>query len=206
MHPSIVRDGLEPDGSVPKCPICGMPLSLHHKGEAAHLPDGVLSRVELNAHAEADGGRGDSRGRLPPAGQEIRTVGFVDYDESRRSRIVTRVAGFIERLYVDKSFTQVQKGDPLAAVYSRTSIARCRSSCCPDRGATDLVESGKQRLKLMGIAENEIDEIVGVQELILAVNRGAQSQIEQAKQRLETSGMSGRRSTGSSRRGRPTRT
>src|SRR5262245_57142956 len=32
MHPSVVRPGLEPNGEVPKCPICGMPLSQRKKG------------------------------------------------------------------------------------------------------------------------------------------------------------------------------
>ena len=32
MHPQVVRAGLEPNGEVPKCPICGMPLSLRKKG------------------------------------------------------------------------------------------------------------------------------------------------------------------------------
>ena len=40
------------------------------------------------------------------------------YDESRLSRIVSRVDGYVEKLYVDKTFTVVHKGDPLAAIYS----------------------------------------------------------------------------------------
>ena len=28
MHPNVVRDTYEPNGDVPKCPICGMPLSI----------------------------------------------------------------------------------------------------------------------------------------------------------------------------------
>ena len=34
MHPQVVRDSLEPNGEVPKCPICGMPLSMRKKGQA----------------------------------------------------------------------------------------------------------------------------------------------------------------------------
>src|SRR5437016_3753915 len=32
MHPNVTRDRLDPDGSIPKCPICGMPLSKRVKG------------------------------------------------------------------------------------------------------------------------------------------------------------------------------
>ena len=35
----------EPDGSVPKCPICGMPLSLHKKGEHVDLPEGMPKQI-----------------------------------------------------------------------------------------------------------------------------------------------------------------
>ena len=76
MHPSVVRDGLESDGSVPKCPICGMPLSLHKKGEHVELPEGIAARVQLSPEriqmaglktARSPIGRwseGDSHGRL----------------------------------------------------------------------------------------------------------------------------------------------
>ena len=49
-----------------------------------------------------------------PLAKKIETVGFVDYDQSRLSRIVTRVSGYIEKLYVDKTFINVRKGEPLA--------------------------------------------------------------------------------------------
>src|SRR5688500_9824299 len=48
MHPSVIRPGLEPNGAVPSCPICGMPLSKRKKGEVSELPEGVLARVQLS--------------------------------------------------------------------------------------------------------------------------------------------------------------
>jgi Cu(I)/Ag(I) efflux system membrane fusion protein len=48
MHPKVVRESLDPDGSVPKCPICGMPLSLRKKGENPKLPPGVLNRKQYS--------------------------------------------------------------------------------------------------------------------------------------------------------------
>ncbi len=118
MHPTVVRDSLEPDGSVPKCPICGMPLSQRKKGKAVSLPDGVLGRVQLSPERIQMAGLKTAEVVYRPLTKEIETVGFVDYDESRRSRIVTRVSGYVEKLYVDKSFTNVHKGDPLAMLYS----------------------------------------------------------------------------------------
>ncbi|MCI0491619.1 MAG: efflux RND transporter periplasmic adaptor subunit, partial [Planctomycetes bacterium] len=48
MDPQVIRSTYEPNGDVPKCPICGMPLSQRKKGEAARLPEGITGRVQLS--------------------------------------------------------------------------------------------------------------------------------------------------------------
>ena len=48
MDPQVVRSTYEPNGDVPKCPICGMPLSDRKKGETAKLPEGITGRVQLS--------------------------------------------------------------------------------------------------------------------------------------------------------------
>jgi membrane fusion protein, copper/silver efflux system len=189
MHPSVVRDGLESDGSVPKCPICGMPLSLHKKGEHVELPEGITARVQLSPERIQMAGVTTAEVAYRPLVKEIRTVGAVDYDETRRSRIVSRTAGFVERLYVDKSYTPVTQGEPLALLYSPDlSSTAADLVLALNRGATDLVESGKERLKRMGIGDNEIDQIVASRQLLVAVNRGEQAQAEQAAERLRKLG------------------
>ncbi len=65
MHPKVIRHSLEPDGSVPKCPICGMPLSLRTKGEAEPLPPGVTARVQLSPDRIALAGIATARDRVP---------------------------------------------------------------------------------------------------------------------------------------------
>ena len=62
-----------------------------------------------------------------------------------------------------------------------------------NRGATDLVESAKERLKHAGVDDNEIAEIVAVRELLVALSHGDQTAAEQAQQTLEKLGMSDRR-------------
>lgn len=190
MHPSVVRDSLEPDGSLPKCPICGMPLSERKKGEKVPLPEGVLSRVQLSPERIEMAGLKTAEIAYRPLVKRIETVGFVDYDESRRSRIVTRVSGYIEKLYVDKSFTNVAKGEPLAVLYSPELYSTVQElDLALARGADDMVESGKQRLRLLGIKQPEIDEIVAREGLIHAVNGGSASQIETARSRLRQLGI-----------------
>ena len=185
MHPSVVRDSLEPDGSVPKCPICGMPLSQRKKGEKAVLPAGVLARVQLSPERIEMAGLKTAEVAYQPLAKKIETVGFVDYDESRRSRIVTRVSGYIEKLYVDKTFTNVQKGEPLAVLYSPELYSTVQElDLALARGTADMIESGKQRLRLLGIKQPEIDEIVAREQLVRAVNGGSAAAVASAKERL----------------------
>ena len=187
MHPSVVRDGLEADGSVPKCPICGMPLSLHKKGAHVDLPGGVTAHVQLSPERIQMANISTAEVEYRPLVKEIRTVGSVDYDESRRSRVVTRVAGYVEKLYVDKTFMSVSKGERLAVLYSPDLYADILLLLSRDSG--EMVETSKQRLRLMGINDNEIDELVAMRELLVALNRGDKNKTDQAVEKLRKLGM-----------------
>ena len=48
MDPQVVRTTYEPNGDVPDCPICGMPLSIRAKGQKEELPAGITGRVHLS--------------------------------------------------------------------------------------------------------------------------------------------------------------
>ena len=48
MDPQVVRTTYEPNGDVPNCPICGMPLSIRAKGQKEELPAGITGRVRLS--------------------------------------------------------------------------------------------------------------------------------------------------------------
>jgi membrane fusion protein, copper/silver efflux system len=190
MHPSVVREGLEANGSVPKCPICSMPLSLRKKGQLMQLPEGVTARVQLSPERIQMAGIATAEAVYRPLVKEIRTVGSVDYDQSRLSRVVSRTGGFVLKLYVDKSYSTVSKGEPLALVYSPDlSSTAADLVLALNRGANDLVESGKQRLRLLGIDDNEIEEIVASRQLLVALKRGDKAQVDQAAERLLKLGM-----------------
>lgn len=190
MHPSVVRDSLEPDGSVPKCPICGMPLSRRKKGEAPALPKGVLARVQLSPERIQMAGIQTAEVVYQPLAKEIETVGFVDYDQSRRSRIVTRVSGYIEKLYVDKTFMNVAKGEPLAVLYSPELYSTAQElDLALDHGSAEMIESGKQRLRLLGISDPEIEEIVARDRLLRATASGNAARVEAAREQLRALGV-----------------
>ena len=162
MDPQVVRSTYEPNGDVPKCPICGMPLSLRKKGEAAKLPEGITGRVQLSPERIQLAGIKTVPVEYRPMAKQTKTVGYVTFDESRLSRIVSRVEGYVEKLYVDETFTVVHKGDPLAEIYSPElySTARELVLATPRRRGGDLAAAARNKLLLLGVSPQEIDGIV----------------------------------------------
>lgn len=161
MHPSVVRPSLEPNGAVPSCPICGMPLSKRKKGEVPALPEGVLTRVQLSPERVQLAGVKTIAANYMPLTKEVRTVGYVQYDESSLAEIVTRVGGYLETLLVDKTFVNVDKGQPLAEIYSPDLYSGVQELLLAKRhNSNDLLESATRRLELLGVDEAEIAEIL----------------------------------------------
>ena len=88
-------------------------------------------------------------------------MGFVDYDESKLSKIVTRTKGYIEKLFVDKTFVTVDEGQPLAELYSPEIYTSAQElQLAKKYNDTRLVEAGRERLRLMGISDQEIDPLL----------------------------------------------
>jgi multidrug efflux pump subunit AcrA (membrane-fusion protein) len=76
--------------------------------------------------------------------------------------VVSRVSGYIEKLYVDQTFVKVNQGDPLAEIYSPDLYSAAQELVMAlKRGAAlaELAASARQRLKLLGISAEEIDAI-----------------------------------------------
>jgi len=160
MHPNVVRSSLDPSGAVPRCPICGMPLSQRRRGEVAALPAGVTSRVQLSPDRIRLAGITTEEVTLRPLAREVTTVGFVQYDEARLSRIVSRVSGYLEKLYVNQTFAPVDEGAPLAEIYSPELYSSVRELllAAKDGRSPELVASARERLKLLGVGDREVDE------------------------------------------------
>lgn len=166
MHPNVIRPGLEANGAVPSCPICGMPLSKRKKGDAPTLPEGVLSRVQISPERIQLAGVKTSPVAYMPLTREVRTVGYVQYDESRLGEIVTRVSGYLEKLFVNKTFDEVAKDDPLAEIYSPELYSTMQELLLARKHQShDLVASSRQRLKLLGLDDQGIDEAIAANDL-----------------------------------------
>lgn len=161
MHPTIIRE--KPD----KCPICGMPLSKRKKGEGAEgeeaLPPGVVSRVQLTPYKVVNAGVQTVEVGYQPLTKEITTVGFVEYDERKLARITARPTGKsrIEKLYVNVTGQTVQKGEPVAELYSPDLIVTVQNLLDAQRsGNQDNQRMARDRLKLWGIDDDQINDIL----------------------------------------------
>ena len=169
MHPTIIRgDNKE------KCPICGMPLSRRKKGEPIQLPPGVVGRVQLSPYRIKQAGVATEEIGYKSLTREIRTVGQIDWDERRIARITARFAGRADELSVNFTGDRVKKGDPLYRIYSpdlasteEEYLLAIKSLEEQDKDASGdalerarrLVESTRQRMKLWGVTDGQIQAL-----------------------------------------------
>lgn len=160
MHPTIVRDHDD------KCPLCGMPLSKRKKGdkkEAEGLPPGILSRVQLTPYRVAQAGVQMAAVSYLPLVKEIKTVGFVEFDERKLARIAIRAPRKtrIDKLLVNVTGQSVQKGDPLAQVYNSDLTVSVQDLLDARRvGNRERERITRERLQIWGIDNDQIEEIL----------------------------------------------
>jgi RND family efflux transporter MFP subunit len=104
----------------------------------------------------------------------IRTVGVIEYDETRVAEIHTKIAGWADRVSVDFVGKQVRKGQPLFTIYSPDLVATQREyllALKADRqlsgstiqetrdGARSLLEATRERLRLWDVTDAQVEEL-----------------------------------------------
>ena len=109
-----------------------------------------------------------------PLVRRVRTVGIVRPDESRLLHVHTKVAGYIEKLYVNVTGQFVRHGDPAFDLYSpellatqeefvraRQAAQQFANSSIPEvrRGGEDLLQAARRRLQLFDVPEEFIAEL-----------------------------------------------
>ena len=173
MHPSIVQD--HPG----ECPICGMKLVkvARTAGSASATPVGAESVVPGMATVDIDPERQQLIGlttaeaKNAKVGGAVRTVGRVAIDETRVRHVNVKIAGFVERIYVDFVGKLVKKGDPLFSLYSPELLSaqeefllalRTRGAMVNAGNSGDvLVDAARRRLELWDVPAAQIRRIEG---------------------------------------------
>ncbi|MEN3038167.1 MAG: efflux RND transporter periplasmic adaptor subunit [Candidatus Kryptonium sp.] len=163
MHPWVISD--KPG----KCHICGMDLTAVYEGEES---EGDIVKIDPTI-VQNIGVKVEPVRRMNLK-KSIKTVGVVDYDETKIAVITTKVSGWIEKLYVDYTGKFVRKGEPLFEIYSpdlvtaqeeylqainyKQTVSQSKDQNIIE-GANQLVESAKKRLLYWDITEEQIKEI-----------------------------------------------
>jgi|SRR5690606_22978686 len=106
---------------------------------------------------------------------EVRTVGIVNFDETRVAIVAPKFSGYVERLHVDFTGQPVRQGQALLEIYSPELVAAQQELLLARRlqqelgtssapgvpaGATDLLGAARRRLRLWDISEAQIDQIL----------------------------------------------
>ena len=158
MHPAVVRDnGKE------KCPICFMPLSKRKKGEQTteSLPAGIVNRVQLSPYRVVLAGVKTWEVDEIPLTKEIQAVGYVEFNERGLKNVSARVKGRLDELAVNETGQMVAAGDLLASLYSPDLNVTVQNLLdAKRRNNAESMASSRQRLQLLGIGSDQIDEIV----------------------------------------------
>ncbi len=106
-----------------------------------------------------------------PFSATIRAVGYITYDEELVKDVNTKIAGWVEKLYVDTTGEDVREGQELLSIYSPELVAtqeeylqalKYKEATSDSafanvvRGADTLLESTRKRLLLMDIDPGQI--------------------------------------------------
>lgn len=176
MHPSVVQD--HPG----QCPICSMTLvPLPHQTTpvtASASPAG-LAPIELTPERIQLIGMKTAIVRREALGGELRTLGIIEANERGLAQVNVRFSGWIQKLLVSATGDRVRRGQVLATVYSPDVLraeqellvangwragtpvgAGGTQSHDHDIGAGGLAADARRRLELLGIAAQEIDEVL----------------------------------------------
>src|SRR5271157_6499450 len=132
------------------------------------------STVELTEDEQKAAGIQISEVRHQHLTTEVGAVGRVEEPEARLSTISARVAGRIDRLYLQYTGQNVQRGQAIAEIYSPELLSaseeyklaldsrnQLKGGAEPEavRAADDLASASRRRLELWGLTSNQIEQV-----------------------------------------------
>lgn len=166
MHPQVRLP------SQSQCPICFMDLIPANSGDEEDLGPRTLQLSETAAAlAEIETAQVERRS----VAHQVDLIGKIAVDETRLAYITSRVAGRLDRLYVDYTGVTVRANDHLVEIYSPTlytaqqellqaihTARRLNGSALEILRDTSnrTVHSASEKLRLYGLSNEQLAEIV----------------------------------------------
>lgn len=168
------------------CPICGMKLvpdddPAHPVGATAQKQAGdkdpaamPMGTIHVSPEKQQLIGVKFGEVTLGAGIHSFRSVGKVTMDETRFSKVQTRIEGWIDKVYVDFTGKLVEKGEPLLTLYSPEMLASQQEYLLAIRSreimkdsplagsqqqSDSLLAASRKRLELFSLSEAQIEEI-----------------------------------------------
>jgi len=146
--------GCEGDKTYPHpgdCPVCNMKLQLVEKElEQAVSPNKLVLSNQATFRLQS----GNS-------GQTEKAQGFITLAQNRNQSVAARFGGRIEKLYVKFSNQYVKQGDKIMDIYSPGLRTFQEEHLFLFKSGADnyLIEKSREKLRLLGITENQIGQL-----------------------------------------------
>lgn len=144
----------------------GGPMKAGESGEPSALPGRAIVKITPERQQLIGVRTGKVvRDRLL---MSIRAVGVIEPDQTRLSRIHTRISGWVTKVHVNFVGQNVQKGDPLLELYSpdlmQTQLDYLLAlEAWETQGKQDLqkrlMDASRRRLELWGVPADEIQQL-----------------------------------------------
>jgi Cu(I)/Ag(I) efflux system membrane fusion protein len=146
-----------------RCPVCAMELVEATGGGGG---DGISVTIESSARRLV--GIQTATSKMGEVNRTIRTIGSIDFDESRLSTISAYIDGRLEELYADYVGVEVNEGDDLALIYSpklysaQTEYVTSLDSKSVGRfsiNSPNMQAMARENLSELGMTTEQIDDL-----------------------------------------------
>ena len=143
-----------------RCPVCAMELVEATSGGGG---DGISVTIEASARRLV--GIQTAMSKMGQVTRTIRTIGSIDFDESRLSTISAYIDGRLEKMYADYAGVKVSEGDDLAMIYSpqlysaQTEFVTSLEGSSSKRfqiGDSNLQDMARENLSELGMTKEQI--------------------------------------------------
>jgi Cu(I)/Ag(I) efflux system membrane fusion protein len=157
MHPTVVSD--KPG----TCPVCGMDLVRKARaGEEVKITED-LARLIKSPNETVVASIKTLKGEFKSMPVSLEVQGVVTYDTRNIYTIPARIGGRLEKVFLKYTFQPVRKGQKVVEIYSPELITSQRELLYlleNDGSNTNIIESAKNKLYLLGATQNQVEEMI----------------------------------------------